>query len=466
MKYIIPFFCWVKPPYFLCRTFNVALVLLPSLGTPPEAEYWPDAQSQSSPTLLRGGSLEELVQSPHSLPLDTEGAPLSLKVCLVTLFERGWSPEPGLGGMARLAEDTILWLKSIEKLDHVPLEDFPEVIQELLKSFRKLAGSTKTLEEIKDRNQKRAAIANKAVETRYQEFVTKVKEWEPEQAKDAMSKQKVVLQEWLQKAMEKGNREHEEHISYHLHVRERFESEIQDLINQAYTEYKNDKNRDLDAKAKLLNIDAASLEASLDMELEEAMGNLSLDSEPIDPVPTATSVFVQLQDVIGKTLAESDSIPEALKEKLVENVQGMFKDAFQAKPSGAETKKPNQHMNKGEAGTTAETEDQGNENVNAENGAPRVAAVEAELRRADTSQIEQQELEKDQVVVDGVVMYKTQKGKFETLEERQARLAHNSYMRFSRSFTGNLAALRGIWSFASPNYWVSCEQSFSFVFSR
>ena len=74
-------------------------------------------------------------------------------------------------------------------------------------------------------------------------------------------------------------------------------------------------------------------------------------------------------------------------------------------------------------------------------------AVELELRRKDTSQLalgrantrdlESEELAKCAVPQeDGTILYMNKKGKLETLDEREKRLAHNSYVAFSRSFDG------------------------------
>lgn len=40
---------------------------------------------------------------------------------------------------------------------------------------------------------------------------------------------------------------------------------------------------------------------------------------------------------------------------------------------------------------------------------------------------------------DGSIMFKTAKGKLETWDEREARLAHNTYVRFSRTFERDLS---------------------------
>ena len=85
--------------------------------------------------------------------------------------------------------------------------------------------------------------------------------------------------------------------------------------------------------------------------------------------------------------------------------------------------------------------------ISPEGAAASVKAATAELQRKDTSQrgvnrqttreLEEEELQKCAVLMeDGTYMYKTKRGKLETLEEREKRLSHNSYVSFSRSFEG------------------------------
>lgn len=59
------------------------------------------------------------------------------------------------------------------------------------------------------------------------------------------------------------------------------------------------------------------------------------------------------------------------------------------------------------------------------------------LGRANTRDLESEELAKCAVPQeDGTILYMNKKGKLETLDEREKRLAHNSYVAFSRSFDG------------------------------
>ena len=87
--------------------------------------------------------------------------------------------------------------------------------------------------------------------------------------------------------------------------------------------------------------------------------------------------------------------------------------------------------------------------ISPEGAAASVKAATTELQRKDTSQrgfnrqttkeLEEEELRKCAVLEDGTYMYKNNRGKLETLDEREKRLSHNSYVAFSRSFEGVLA---------------------------
>lgn len=87
--------------------------------------------------------------------------------------------------------------------------------------------------------------------------------------------------------------------------------------------------------------------------------------------------------------------------------------------------------------------------ISPQGAAASVKAASAELQRKDTSQrgfdrqttkeLEEEELRKCAVLMeDGTYMYKNKRGKLETLDEREKRLSHNSYVAFSRSFEGVL----------------------------
>lgn len=399
---------------------------------------------QSEEDFTRSPSIEDLVKSPYTLPLGVGGVPLSLNVALGKLFDIGWTPDRKYGGMVQLAEETILWLKSIDKAE-VPPTDLPEVLQELLKSFRRMARSTKELQELKDGTYKKVTAARRAVEVRYQQEVTEGK------GEEELSKKKVAFEGWLSNKEAEAENAIAEFDQGHAEVRSAFESHIDEVINLAFDEYKDSKAKELNSKSTELGVldEDSSLQASLDAELDMALASEEAPPAEKTVVQTATDVFSNLQNVIGNTLQDA-SIPETLKSHLVESVQNFFKNSFQPEPAGEVAEKDIGEKDKKKDGEVVDKTsiDDKNKNNQPSSEPPsgsdshRVQAVQAELARKDTSQLEQEDLEKDQVIVDGKVFYKTAKGKLETKEEREQRLAHNSYMRFSRSMKGPWAQFR------------------------
>lgn len=396
---------------------------------------------QSEEDFTRSPSIEDLVKSPYTLPLGVGGVPLSLNVALGKLFDIGWTPDRKYGGMVQLAEETILWLKSIDKAE-VPPTDLPEVLQELLKSFRRMARSTKELQELKDGTYKKVTAARRAVEVRYQQEVTEGK------GEEELSKKKVAFEGWLSNKEAEAEKAIAEFDQGHAEVRSAFESHIDEVINLAFDEYKESKAKELNSKSTELGVldEDSSLQASLDAELDMALASEEAPPAEKTVVQTATDVFSNLQNVIGNTLQDA-SIPETLKSHLVESVQNFFKNSFQPQPEVVEKDIGDKDKkNDGEVVDKTSIDDKKNNQPSSEppsgSDSNRVQAVQAELARKDTSQLEQEDLEKDQVIVDGKVFYKTAKGKLETKAEREQRLAHNSYMRFSRSMQGPWAQFR------------------------
>ena len=195
---------------------------------------------------------------------------------------------------------------------------------------------------------------------------------------------------------------------------------------------------------------------------------------------TVTGTYEAMKEAIDK-VAEKSKIPEALRVSLVGSVQQCVKSTLvEASLSMEEGNRPRHdgapgdgpshepapsgHLpapngdapsgsgggepcdvpcqREGSAGKPIEVPDgPGN------GGQSTAKAVELELRRKDTSQLalgrantrdlESEELAKCAVPQeDGTILYMNKKGKLETLDEREKRLAHNSYVAFSRSFDG------------------------------
>ena len=409
----------------------------------------------SSP-LTKANSLEELVQSPESLPLEN-GAPLSLRVCLQRLFEQGWKPDITSCGAARLVEETVLWLKSLQKAT-VPGQELSEVVQDLLHSFNKMVASTKEVEQLRSACEKKTNIANRTVEGRYQEAVEAAKALPALEADHLISTKKQMLETWLGKTVELLKN-----------------AKLLDVVTLAYDEYQDGKVKQIVIEGEVK--EQESLGASLDAELELAFANMSLQTpqkmtqpEPVpdSKQPTATEAFEALQLAVSDTLGKT-AVPDALREHVVAGIQDLFKTAFQ--PPEVAQPSPRAALRRGNATDLDEPHplaSRGNDadrnvNVAAEQGgqgpeaegltptvppkshvfeeAPqesipqqRLAAMSSQFQRKDTSELEKAENEKDAVNVNGTMYYITPKGKLETREARDKRLAHNSYVKFSRSF--------------------------------
>lgn len=450
--------------------------------------------SQPPESLLRGSSIEELVKSPHSLPLGEGGVPVSLKVCLSDLFEKGWSPERHACGLVRLVEETVLWLKSIEKSGSKM--EFPPIVDELLKTYRSMVVSTDDLEKINVETSKIMSTARATVEQRVQDALASTKHLDASESESILSQQKNMLESWLA-SKDALCKEHVEEVDVrHRHIRNTFEDKIQEVVNLAFDEWKSSRAL-IQTKA-----DPTKLHQELDAELEASLSKMdttSVDQSQLSGT-TSTEVFMKLQQVIGETLEEGQ-VPEALKDKLVDHVQSLFKTAFEPGTSATTGGKLGETETKEDVETRQEEtlekpkepvmsrliipkgcdevivqkkfnifDPQVVKEINWEKGsgpltgptsgvvpstapvseackqptAPtpsavlshRVAAVQQEFTRKDTTDIEKADRDKDMQVVNGETFYVNPKGRLETLSEREARLAHNSFMRFSRSLQG------------------------------
>ena len=378
-------------------------------------------RGESQEGLLRGASLEELVASPHSMPLGSEGAPLSLKLCLEKLFEAGWDPDCTSVGLARLSEETVLWVKSFERAK-ATADGLPPTIMDLVESFRNMLASTKELDAKHLEVEKVITHANRAVESRYQ-LVS-----EAADARELAGK-KAALENWLSKIRQTCASEVESLNAHHAHVREIFEKKIQDVVMAAYEEHKASQQVPLKLPDPLA--DAETLHLSLDAELELAMSKPDPELSPslAEPKKTVTGAFEDLQQTVEQTL-QANEVPEALRAAVVDNLQTIIKDALQnpaapkpelrrsnaiVEPQHAEAEKPK------------------------DPSAIRVEVMDSEFKRLDTSELEKRLADDpDAVLVDGQIFYKAPKGHLETLEKRQKRVAHNNYMKFSRSLEGEL----------------------------
>lgn len=422
-----------------------------------------DMPVHSDSPLLRGTSIEDLVSNHLSLP----GPPVSLGVCLTELFDKGWNPTPPGCGMQRVAEEAILWMKSFDK-SSMPSDNLPEMVVDLLKWYRKISNSTKTVEEKKVFVNKVISNANALVESRFQEAVAASKEYGEgsKESKEFLVQKKELLQTWLWRTVENAKISLEDAKAFHRNVRDTFEQLIQEVVLAAHREYKEQKDiQPLTTRAiKYMEMDVENAHASLDAAMELALIEGDKSSPPVedDKSKTATDLFMKLQGAIHETLAAGNA-PDALKEKLVESVQTMFRSAFEHQPEKNKlpekehVEEPSEEKESEEipvapvppSGEKPLEENKSSKPLEKEAGdmpppaAPssagqRALAAKREMVRKDTSELEKEAMIADQVVMeDGTIMYR-HKGELETLAERETRLAKNSYMRFSRSFQGTL----------------------------
>ena len=172
---------------------------------------------------------------------------------------------------------------------------------------------------------------------------------------------------------------------------------------------------------------------NVDAQTTEADGE-NLQAPPSNVPPTATEAFAELQDLVNGKF--TTALPAAVRAKLLEQFHVTLKGSFETVGDG--DAKPEVPAVEATPATQvpAPVDPKSMEPPAATEA--RLGAVAAEFQRKDTSQMASDE---DHVMVDGVVMYRTAKGKLETLEQRNKRLAHNLYVKFSRSFDGVLVAV-------------------------
>ena len=420
-------------------------------------------------------SLDDLVRHPHSLA-DT---PVSLKVCLQSLFDKGWSPEPGKCGMYRLLEESVVWLKSMVKSQQPTLE-FPDLVKELLVDFGNFSSATSHLDKYRDQRSKVMATARATVEHRMKEASGL--------ADEMFKKRKAALETWLC-GKEAEAKEREDDLELHQSsLRCIFENRIQEVIRLTFQDWQQGKATPMEIEFNdddfLKELDA-ELEAGLNLNPEKPQ-NLQGGGEntkaTLETVKPADKRLVE-QDTMGekpeeKPPVETTSPKGPVGEEGNKTGGGNTVEPHQRNviiPKGVDVKQVHMKVNifdrevckaikwspedGGNAGssttpavptaapatgenTTPATDES---TTSATPSAPpttsapglrRANAMTGELRRMDTSDLDNEDLEKIKVNVDGVVMYKKPKGGLETWDEREKRLGHNSYMRFSRSFDG------------------------------
>ena len=398
--------------------------------------------------------------------------------------------------MHRLEEEAVRWLKSVSNVTLT--EEIPEVLQQLLSRFRDLSSSTKRLDDSSKENAKVLAAARATVEQQLQKVVMATEAHPREVQQEIMLQRKAVLKNWLAKTEELVKDAAEKLQHQHVEIRNAFEDRIQEAIHLAFREWKEEPAQSpvmesFDDLKFMEELDAElQLQVGSILPLAHLPKNKKAD-ETVDVGPTPTSTCSAAEKLGSKTPQEpvsGENEPSGMDENMA---GGQARPDDNKTPASEDNNTPASEDNNTPASVDkvsthrlivpkgadkpvvqkkvnifnrqvckdikwSDLDDQPPD-VSQSNGsatvspppvtaqvakakavpkaaplARRAAALQMEFLRRDTSDLDIEDLE--QVEVDGVTMYRNEKGKLETLKQREGRLAHNAYVRFSRSFTG------------------------------
>jgi chaperonin cofactor prefoldin len=379
--------------------------------------------------------------------------------------------------MHRLLEEAIMWLKSLQKAPPANV-DVPPVLEELLSQFSSLTSSTQRLAACRKENEKTLATARLTVEQRLQEVISATSCHPRDVGEDMLAQKRGVLEGWLARKEDLAKNAVEKLEAQHSEIRHVFEDKIEEAIRLAYGEWK--------STAPTLCLDDDDLLRELDADLEAALnasqpqreflpekpmgpeaaaegatsstsptpGAPVLQNPPEKPDGSTPTVAVEtpLQSEAvksGAATTEGDRkvkhqiiVPKGVGIPVIQKKVNIFDPAIckgldwndpeTGKSSG---EKPDDSMPKAASPCTALVPSPAATPSATPALERRASAIQREFRRQDTTDLDQAELDKIKVIIDGKTMYK-HKGKLETWEEREARLLHNSYMKFYRSFQG------------------------------
>lgn len=348
------------------------------------------------------------------------------------LFDGAFSPNQF--GMYKLEEATIQWLKGMVTVLPEQREHVPETVALALESLKKFQDSTDELEKVKAKAKQVNSAAAAAAETRFQSMVSDLvnASTSMSDAEAILQGKKKLLEKWVSDRYNKGQEEIDICEGQHFDTRAHFEKMVHSLVHVSYDEFLQEPNQSAVLAQScpedddfLRELDQA-LESSLVAKVEDHMKNS--EAPPVQPPKeSVTSSFEEMKKAI-EVVANNSKLPDQVRDAVVGSLQECVTNALEGKPVGEKEPEVPEEPPKPPAAST-------------------VKAIELELQRRDTTQLsrgntndlENEELAKAAVEQpDGSFLYKNSKGKLETLEERQKRLAHNSYVAFSRSFDGIL----------------------------
>ena len=254
------------------------------------------------------------------------------------------------------------------------------------------------------------------------------------EAVKSLEGKKTVLEKWVQTTYETSEQKVKEAVAKHAEADSRLNQKINTMILTSYEEFMKGVN-------KKKEIDTMN-DDDLVKEMEESL-NLALETQASmsqPPIPETEKPLPQPQVPKSASMAPPPvperaapppppppppQVPETQppSPKSQPAVPVPETQVPEAKPPGSAQKAANQASL---AATVATLQ--------------RQDTSQQLLTRANTKDLEEEELRKCAVEMpDGTFMYRNQRtGKLETLEDRQKRPAHNTYVAFSRSFEGFL----------------------------
>ena len=324
-----------------------------------------------------------------------------------------------------------------------------------------------------------------------------------ESAQQGLQQRKKVLETWVRQCMEKSQKSIDTRECAHSKVRETFQKMVTVMVRLSHSQYKVNESKpelehisDDDLVAELeMELEKALPGCHRDAE-EETPCQLVPREAPKTPqvvetkeaeetpISTVTSAFTAMSLAIDNVVA-SQAIPEEIRDRLVGSMQACVKNALEGKDKPIEPKEkpkaaspvhqdiPSFDTERGPIdleeelfgempvpdapepstaptpATTPSPTPGSTRPAALRTSIPTVNAIQSELQRQDTTnkftrantaELEEEALAKCKVEMeDGTFRYMNKRGKLETLEEREKRLSHNSFVAFSRSFEGSLS---------------------------
>ena len=366
-----------------------------------------------------------------------------------------------------------------------PDNEFTPLLQDLLCDFQTLRVSTERLDLMEKQHEKSRSTARATVEQRLQEVVAAAEPHPREIRQELIQQRKSLLETWITKLEEKIQTERANMESEHARIRDAFETKIRETITVTWFEWKTEVAQSpsemFDDEVFMKELEEEFMKKCQIEELPQLPGGTKSMAPmapkevvsavapkevvsavapkevvpavaPMEVVPSQEPVAVVLSEESLSKLANQNPdkvvtkrmiVPKDADKPVVQKKVNIFdrqickglnwsqtsdatKEVTGAAPSGPVPAV----VPSAPAGADASAPNAG-----------RAEALKQEFQRQDTSDLDKGNKDKDTldgepVVIEGVTYYKNAKGKLETVKQREDRLAHNSYMRFSRSLTG------------------------------